>query len=124
MLKPSISYLLFSQTRIQKAIEAIEKRPRMTRREFSRLTYRLDVLTSRLDELSKIRKLLDGESRAAIIAVDTRLKSLSAEIEPLRETWKQMIDARAGRDYIYAMLAEVIKVIDLLQVFDDIESGK
>jgi hypothetical protein len=139
----SIDYSPFSAARIQKAVEAIRGRPKLTRHGVERLEHKRDTLMARFDEVSTIMQPLeesyvsvrrkmdrnydpDHDRRLQEVnkASGERRRALLAEIEPLHDMWKKVVAAREAQAYLMDVLEQCFKLCEVLTASIDAERGK
>ncbi|MCX5544439.1 hypothetical protein M3A49_34100 [Paraburkholderia sp. CNPSo 3076] len=137
-----IDYSLFGPASIRKAVEAIRERPKLTRDEFVKLEREKNNLMARFDEVTTIMQPLE-ESYVAVRrrmdpkyepdkdrrlqevnkAGSDRHEQLLKQIEPLHETWKQVVAARDASRYLVTVLGECLKLCEVLNMLTAAERG-
>ena len=138
-----IDYSLFGHAKIQKAVEALRSRPKLTREQVLQLEHERDMLMARFEEVTTIMQPLeesyvsvrrkmdakydpdkDRKLQEVNKAGSERHDQLWAQIEPLHEIWKRVVAARDARRYLGAMFGECRKISEIArQAFED-EEGK
>lgn len=138
-----IDYSLFGPAAIRKAVEAISDQPELTREEVANLERDKANLMARFDEVTTIMRPLE-ESYVAVRqkmdrkydpdkdrklqevnrAGSERHEQLLRQIEPLQETWKQVIAARDARRYLLSVLGEAVKLCEVIDLYIEAERPK
>jgi hypothetical protein len=138
-----IDYSQFSAARIQKAVEAIKNRPKLTRYGVVKLEHKRDTLMARFDEVSTIMQPLeesyvsvrrkmdrnydpDHDRRLQEVnkASGERRRALLAEIEPLHDMWKKVVAAREAEAYLMLVLEQCLKLCDFINLPIKAERGE
>ena len=139
-----VNLSVFDARKLRAAVKAIHEQPKLTRDALRKLEYERDTLMACFDEVSammqpleesyvRARRKLDPKNYdptedKALADVNkaggARREELLKRIEPLHATWKKAVAAREARTHLYGVLAECLKLADLLAISSAIEKGE
>lgn len=143
MDQDAIKYSLFDPKKLRKAVDAIRDQPRLTREDVRTLEHERDVLMARFDEVSKMMEPLeaayvrarrkigpmpyDPTTDKALNDVNKegseRHRELLRQIEQRHAIWMKVAGAREARSHLAGMLAECLKLVDVMNRSIAIENG-
>ncbi|MEY1593807.1 hypothetical protein AB3K92_33895 [Burkholderia sp. Bmkn7] len=139
-----VNLSVFDARKLREAVKAIQEQPRLNWWELLKLEHERDMLMARFDEVTTMMRPLeesyvrtrrklgpksyDPTEDKALQDVNkagtARHEELLKRIEPLHATGKKAVAARNARDYLHLVLAECLKLADLITHSRTIEKGE